>query len=244
MTTLGIALAGYLAGSIPFGFLIARWVAGIDLRAVGSGNIGATNASRVLGKKWGSLVLALDASKGLLPAWLLPLLFALPPEARLHGGVVAGVSAIVGHSFPIWLGFRGGKGVATSLGVALVLAPWGTLAAAAVFATVFGATRIVSASSLAAAIGFAIFQWFLLQPDPWSAEKWGITAFSLGIPLLIVVRHHSNIARLLRGEEHAWSGKHAATSASPSAGSSSKDGSEGQPCTDGERLEAGNSERT
>jgi glycerol-3-phosphate acyltransferase PlsY len=87
--------------------------------------------------------------------------------------------------------------------VALILAPWATLVAAVIFAIVFATTRIVSAGSLLAAVGFAIFQWFWLQPDPWSQAKWSLTAFSLGVPLLIIVRHRSNLFRLLRGEEHA-----------------------------------------
>jgi glycerol-3-phosphate acyltransferase PlsY len=199
-----IAVVAYLVGSIPFGLLVCRWVAGVDLRAVGSGNIGATNATRVVGKTWGAIVLLLDALKGLLPTLLLPLLCNAPAELAGHYSVLAGLCAILGHSFPIWLGFRGGKGVATSLGVIAILAPWGTLVAAGLFVTVFAATRIVSASSLAAAIGFAVFQWFWLQPGPWSAERWSLTLFSLAVPLLIVVRHRSNIVRLLRGEEAAF----------------------------------------
>ena len=205
MTTTAAIIAGiaYLLGSIPFGLLVCRWVAGVDLRVVGSGNIGATNATRVVGKTWGAVVLLLDALKGLLPTLLLPRLFPTPTDLVEHYSVLAGACAIVGHSFPIWLGFRGGKGVATSLGVAVVLAPWGTLVAFGLFAIVFAATRIVSAASLTAAIGFAVFQWFRLQPDPWSSERWSLTLFCLAVPLLIVVRHRSNIVRLLRGEEHA-----------------------------------------
>jgi glycerol-3-phosphate acyltransferase PlsY len=198
-----IASLAYLAGSIPFGQLLARWVAGVDLRAIGSGNIGATNASRVLGKKWGAVVLLLDALKGLLPTLALPLLASGSETMQPHFAVLAGVSAIVGHSFPVWLGFRGGKGVATSLGVALAIAPLGTLVAAGLFLAMFAITRIVSLSSLVAVLGFAVFQWFRLQPEPWSDPLWSQTAFCLGVPLLIVVRHHANIARLLRGEERA-----------------------------------------
>lgn len=207
--TVGVLIGAlsYLAGSIPFGQLLARWIAGVDLRATGSGNIGATNASRVLGKKWGAVVLLLDALKGLLPTLFLPRVFGASADSLVHWSVLAGICAIVGHSFPIWLGFRGGKGVATSLGVAAALAPWGTLVAFGVFLAVFAATRIVSASSLVAVIGFAVFQWIQLQPQPWSAAQWSLTLFSLGVPLLIVVRHHQNIARLLRGEEHALNTK-------------------------------------
>jgi glycerol-3-phosphate acyltransferase PlsY len=198
-----IAGIAYLVGSIPFGLLVCHWIAGVDLRTVGSGNIGATNATRVVGKVWGAVVLLLDALKGLLPTLLLPRVFDAPAELSGHYSVLAGACAILGHSFPIWLGFRGGKGVATSLGAIVILAPWGTVVAAALFAVVFAATRIVSASSLTAAIGFAGFQWFWLQPEPWSTTRWSLTLFSLAAPLLIVVRHRSNIVRLLRGEEQA-----------------------------------------
>jgi len=203
-----VAMAGlaYLAGSIPFGLWLTWWIAGVDLRSVGSGNIGATNATRVLGGKWGSVVLLLDALKGLLPTLMLPMLFDGSEPLIHHERVLAGVCAILGHSYPIWLGFRGGKGVATSLGAVLILSPWGTLVAAGLFAAAFALTRIVSAGSLLAAVGFAVFQWFALQPDPWSAANWSLTAFSLGVPLLIIVRHRNNIVRLLRGEERGLQG--------------------------------------
>jgi glycerol-3-phosphate acyltransferase PlsY len=198
-----IPLVAYLAGSIPFGLLLCRWIAGVDLRTVGSGNIGATNATRVLGKTWGTIVLLLDALKGLLPTLLLPWLLNVPSGDVGHWSVLAGVCAILGHSYPVWLQFRGGKGVATSLGVIAILAPWGMLVAAGLFAATFAVTRIVSLGSLIAAVGFGVFQWVWLQPAPWSAKTWSLTTFSLAIPLLIVVRHRSNIVRLLRGEEQA-----------------------------------------
>src|SRR5690606_37197450 len=104
----------------PFSLLIARWFGGIDLRQHGSGNVGATNVARTLGFKWGLLALLLDALKGLLPTWGLPLLLFEGDVSRDHAQVVAGLAAIVGHMFPCWLGFRGGKGVATALGVVAV----------------------------------------------------------------------------------------------------------------------------
>ncbi|MCA9053937.1 MAG: glycerol-3-phosphate 1-O-acyltransferase PlsY, partial [Planctomycetaceae bacterium] len=184
----------------PFGLLIGKWFRGIDLRDFGSGNIGATNAARVLGKGYGAAVLLLDALKGLLPTWLLADLVA-EQSLRAHVGVACGIAAIVGHMFPVWLGFRGGKGVATSLGVIAVIAPWGTLIAVAAFTLTFAAMRIVSASSIAAAVSLAVGQMILLRPSPFSAENWSVGTFSLLAPLLVIVRHRDNIRRLLRGEE-------------------------------------------
>ncbi len=196
-----IALA-YLCGSLPFGLLIARVVAGIDIREQGSGNIGATNVGRVLGAKWGIAALLLDALKGLLPVLLIPRCFA---EAGAGWfillQVVAGVSTVVGHMFPVWLKFRGGKGVATSLGVVMVLTPFGSLAAFSGFALCMLASRIVALSSIVAALIFAIGQMFILQPNPFAVEKLPLSVFSLAVPALIVVQHRSNIGRLMRGEE-------------------------------------------
>lgn len=195
-------LGAYLVGSVPFGFLTARYVAGLDIRTRGSGNIGATNVGRVLGTGWGVLVLLLDFLKGLLPTLLLPraLLPADSPQS-VHVQVGCGIAAVVGHMAPCWLRFRGGKGVATAAGVILVLAPWGTLTALGVFAVVFAAFRIVSLASVLAALGFAAFQMWRLQPTPFEPDHWTLGVFSLLVPLLILVRHRNNLARLLRGEE-------------------------------------------
>lgn len=209
MSTLGsgvcLTLASYLIGSIPFGYLCGRLVRGIDIRQHGSGNIGATNVGRVLGGKWGLLVLALDGVKGIVPvAGLAPLLLDPPTADASHWRVAAGVATILGHMYPCWLGFRGGKGVATSLGVVACLGGWSTLAAAGVFAASFGIWRFVSLSSVLAAVAFAALQMILLRPNPFSEQNWSLAAFSLLVPLLIVIRHRSNIARLLRGEEQRF----------------------------------------
>lgn len=197
-----LAVLAYLIGSLPFGYMMARWVAGLDIRREGSGNIGATNIARVLGAKWGAAVLVLDCLKGLLPVLLLPVLVleADSPALR-HARVAAAIGAILGHMFPAWLGFRGGKGVATSLGVVLVLAPWATLAAFCTFAAVVLATRIISLGSMTAAIAFAGYELWLLSPQPFAAETWSLAAMSLLVPVLILVRHRSNIVRLLQGRE-------------------------------------------
>lgn len=192
----------YLCGSLPFGLLVARTVAGVDIREKGSGNIGATNVGRVLGAKWGIAVLLLDALKGLLPVALIPRLFADGDSgAFVLLQVLAGVATVVGHMFPVWLKFRGGKGVATSLGVVVVLTPFGSLAAFGGFALCMLASRIVALSSIVAAVVFAVGQMFILQPNPFAFEKLPLSVFSLAVPALIVIQHRSNIARLVRGEE-------------------------------------------
>ncbi|MEX0704827.1 MAG: glycerol-3-phosphate 1-O-acyltransferase PlsY [Planctomycetales bacterium] len=209
MTTAALsALLAYFAGSLPFGLLVGKLVFGRDVRKEGSGNIGATNVGRVFGARWGALVLALDALKGLLPIAFIPRLF-LPVDdpAFAHIQVACGVATIVGHMFPCWLMFRGGKGVATALGVVLVLAPWATLAAFVAFAVVLAAFRFVSLASMLAAVVFAATELLLLAPDPFSEGKRSLAAFSLLVPALIVLRHRSNIVRLARGEEPRFPSK-------------------------------------
>lgn len=201
-----IIVAGYLAGSLPFGYLTARFVAGIDIRREGSGNIGATNIGRVLGAKWGILVLFLDCLKGLLPVLVTPWL--LPETAKSQAGhlqVLVGMCTVLGHMFPVWLRFRGGKGVATALGVVIAIGGWSTLAAFLAFAVSFAVFRIVSFSSILAAVTFGVSQMILLKPQPFAEHTWSIGVFSLLVPALILWRHRANIGRLLRGEEKRFS---------------------------------------
>lgn len=203
-----LIFASYLIGSIPFGFLIGKAVKGIDLRDFGSGNIGATNAGRVLGKKWGLICLVLDAAKGLLPVTFLPQFFFSPDDVWVpHATVIAGIATIVGHMFPCWLGFRGGKGVATSLGVLLMLSPWGVLFAAILFFTSLAIWRIVSLSSMIAAIGYSAFELTRLAPSPFSESNWSHGLFAIMVPVLIIIQHRSNIRRLLKGEEPKFTRK-------------------------------------
>ena len=206
MSPLLMLLGAYLAGSLPFGLIIARLVHGIDIRQQGSGNIGATNVSRVLGTKWGAVCFVLDALKGALPVWLLPQwVFAAGDTTRTHWSVAAGLMAILGHMFPCWLSFRGGKGVATALGVVVILAAWQSTATTfGVFAVCVAATRIVSLSSIVSAVAFAVSQMIILRPQPFGTDAWSLATFSLAVPILIIVRHRSNIVRLLRGEEHRF----------------------------------------
>ncbi|MBX3444970.1 MAG: glycerol-3-phosphate 1-O-acyltransferase PlsY [Planctomyces sp.] len=194
------ALAGYLIGSIPFSLLLGRAAGGIDIRQHGSGNVGATNVARLLGWRWGGLALVLDALKGLAAVWLAPRLAFAP---SLNVLVLCGLAAILGHMYPCWLGFRGGKGVATSLGVVAMLAPWPALAAVIAFGVCFALTRYVSLGSIVAAVVFAGAHLAMTWPDSFSDRGWSLSAFSVAVPLLVIWRHRSNIQRLMRGEERA-----------------------------------------
>ena len=184
-----LCAASYVAGSIPFGLLLAR-AKGIDLRQVGSGNIGATNVARAMGKGWAIAVLAADASKGFVPVWL-GRRFDLPAWAI----ALAGAAAIVGHMFTVFLRGRGGKGVATSLGVALALSPIAALVGLAVYVAVFAVTRLSSLGSLLGVWTFSLL--FVLREAP--ARP--LIALALGVAALVTLRHRENIARLVRGEE-------------------------------------------
>lgn len=186
---IALALAGYLLGAIPFGLLVGRGLAGLDVRTVGSGNIGATNLARAAGWRLGALVLALDALKGLLPT-LAARLLSLPGWAPY----AVGAAAILGHVYPVYLSFRGGKGVATSLGVFLVLAPLPTLAGAMVFGAVVAVRRVVSVGSMAGALAACATSFALDGASPSSL-------LLAAAALLILARHRENLARLLKREE-------------------------------------------
>jgi acyl-phosphate glycerol 3-phosphate acyltransferase len=195
-------LAAYLIGSIPFGYVIARAVKGIDIRTVGSGNLGATNVGRVLGRPYFFLVLALDLLKGFLPTLGFP-----PLVVWLTGGVpvdlpvLVALAAILGHTFPIYLKFRGGKGVATSLGAVLALDPASCAVAVVVFGVVLVLSRYMSLASLIGGAGFAVAH-FVIHPDPWSREHIAMSLFSVAVVALLVVRHRSNIGRIIAGTEN------------------------------------------
>jgi len=205
----------YLLGSIPFGYLLVRVFRHEDVRAVGSGNIGATNVARAGGKGLGVLTLLLDLTKGLVAvilafksaAHFAPWLAEGPFLAHLQGfdlAAAAAVAAVVGHVFPVWLGFRGGKGVATALGVFIALVPPISLCIVAVFAIVFLLTRFVSLASIIAAASLPIFGFlFVHAPDR------AVTFCFFFIPLLIIAKHHANISRLLAGAEPRFGGNSA-----------------------------------
>ena len=195
------AACSYLVGSIPFGFL-AGCIRGVDVRTVGSGNIGATNVFRTLGPGPGIATFLLDMSKGVAAARIVPwAVWSLagaeaPPEAAL----VCAAAVLAGHGFPLFLGFKGGKGVATGLGCAVSIVPHSALAALAVWIAVFLATRYVSVGSIAAALVAAAAPWFLDRDA-------GAAACSLvgALALLIVWKHRSNVRRLLSGTENRFS---------------------------------------
>jgi glycerol-3-phosphate acyltransferase PlsY len=189
MTRIIIPIVAYLLGSIPFGYLIVRGKSGADIRETGSGGTGATNVSRRAGKAAGVLTLLLDAAKGCVAVLI----------ARAVSGndwviAAAAIAALVGHIFPLWLGFRGGKGVATGVGIFLVLAPIALLCAGVVFVAIVVLTRYVSLGSITAAILIPVLVW--LQFDSQSLLTAAVVA-----ALLIVFAHRGNIQRLVSGTE-------------------------------------------
>ena len=201
-----LPLAAYVVGSTPFGVLLAR-ARGVDLRKVGSGNVGATNCGRALGRRWGILCFVLDVAKGLLPVlaagWLVCPARGAPSAGQQACWLLTGCGAIAGHVFSFYLGFRGGKGVATALGVVLGIWPYFTFAgliALGVWVAVTLTSRYVSLGSIVAAgvflPAFAALQWRHL------ARLWPMGAFAGLMVVLILVRHRGNIARLVAGTEN------------------------------------------
>ena len=199
-----IVAISYLLGSIPTGYLLVRLFRHEDIRSVGSGNIGATNVLRSGGKGLGAATFLLDVLKGAAPvliaAWIAPQFAGAVPPRDLEA--LAAVVAVLGHMFPVWLHFRGGKGVATGFGVFLVAAPWAALAAIAVFAVILLLTRYVSLASILGAASFPLFAWFLVRGD----KPAPFVAAQIIVALLIIVKHHQNIRRLAAGTEHRFGG--------------------------------------
>lgn len=190
--TLSIGLS-FLSGAMPYGLLLCR-ARGVNIREVGSGNIGATNVARALGKRWGLLALVLDLLKGLVPVLLVQRLLAGHPALDLvQAGVMA--AAVMGHMFTPFLGFRGGKGVATGLGVILAVSPLAGATGIALYVGLYAAFRISSVGSLAGSLIAPLLMYITGAPAPQVAA-------GLLIALLILFKHHDNIRRLLRGEEH------------------------------------------
>jgi glycerol-3-phosphate acyltransferase PlsY len=197
LTTIVLVALAYFMGSVPFGLILARLFAGVDVRAVGSGNIGASNVSRAAGKLAGVVTLLFDAGKAALPMILTRSLLrgSYGDAAAAHLELLVGVGAFLGHCFPVWLRFKGGKGVATGLGVFAVLAPPAAVAALAAFALVFAVTRIASVSSL---VGTTVCAGGAILLHGWGTEvAWG----ALLIGGTIFWRHRGNLARLLQKRE-------------------------------------------
>ena len=193
-----IIVLAYLLGSIPTSVWLGRAIKGVDLRDFGSGNAGATNAFRVLGKVIGSVVLLLDMLKGFLAVSLVHLqsTFTFGTEAWMILKICLGLVAVVGHIFPVFAGFRGGKGVATITGVALGLHPFGALAAMGIYLLVFLLSRISALSSLIAVLSYPVWIIWVFRADYLT-----IRIFSLFVVVLVLFTHRSNISRMLRGEE-------------------------------------------
>ena len=198
-------IGAYLLGSIPFGLLIAK-AHGKDLRSIGSGNIGATNVSRALGRKWAYVCFALDVLKGMVP--MLVIMFIAKPAGviMLLLWLLVGCAAILGHIFPIYLKFKGGKGVATSFGIALGLWPYYTIGALFAISTWVVVVLIWRYVSLASIVGSVIFPVVLilaiiLKPDWDFYSLWPLLVAATAIPLMVIIRHRENIQRLLAGTE-------------------------------------------
>lgn len=208
MLYLASALVAYFLGSIPWGYLAGK-LKGVDLHKEGSGSTGATNALRVLGKPWGYTVFALDALKGSLAViaafQISARIFAATPAETISAGVVAAIFAMIGHSYPVWLKFQGGKGIATSAGIMLALFPWPVFASGLfVWLVLFYSTRFVSVASLGAAVALptsSAVMWWLGDCD---AIR---TSIAAAMCVLAVWRHKSNISRLMAGTEKRFEKK-------------------------------------
>ena len=207
MVALAVIFVGsYLLGSIPFGYLAGQF-AGIDIRKFGSGNIGATNAVRVLGKKYGYPVFAFDFLKGFGSVRISMLMASGPPpgwNSPEMFGIAAAISCVIGHSYPPWLKFKGGKGVATSAGTLFALAPIAGLIGVAIWMVIFWVTRYVSLASVTAAVALPI----VILAVSWRNENAkAIFYFSVCVAAVVIWRHRSNLSRLLSGTEPRFTRK-------------------------------------
>lgn len=201
---LGIA-GTYLVASIPFGLIVARIAGGIDIRQYGSGNIGATNVGRILGRKYFFVVFMLDMLKGFLPTY-----FAVQETAAIktgdltpltsHAPILVAAAAVLGHNFPVYLKFKGGKGVATSLGVVLAIDLNSSLLALAVFLVTLSVWKYISLSSLLATTAFLVGH-FMETPKPFGRLEWGTSLIMIALWAMMIWRHRANIQRLMAGTE-------------------------------------------
>lgn len=185
----------YLIGSVPFGLIVTKMMGTGDIRTQGSGNIGATNVARVAGKKIGAIVLLLDLLKGVLAVLLVKIVMKFDPQTEFYSGIMA----VIGHIFPVWLKFKGGKGVATAFGTALILVPYAALFVLVIWVIVFKFTRISAAAALAAVSLLPIVVFFFGDDNTKFHMHYAIT-----ISILVFIRHISNIRRLLDGKENKF----------------------------------------
>ncbi len=199
---LPILTTAYLLGSIPFGYLLVRFVQQEDVRNTGSGNIGATNVARAGGTTLGLFTLLLDAMKGFVAVFLAMQFAPSTASGPSTLATAVAVTAVIGHVFPVWLGFKGGKGIATALGVFLALVPLVALASVGVFALIVATTRLVSLGSILAAVSIP-FLAMLLVPHRSNDLLIGLSFISL----LSIAKHHANIVRLLKGTESRFGSK-------------------------------------
>ena len=198
MNEIILVILAYLIGSVPTAVWISKSMFKIDIRDYGSGNAGATNTYRVLGSRWGTVVMAVDMLKGLMAvklALILPF-YVQDDFARTNFQIGLGLAAVLGHIFPIWAEFRGGKGVATLFGLVLGISPWTALCCVGVFLLVFYLTRFVSLSSILASAAFPIFILIIFNVD-----NHAYRIFAVAVALLVILTHQKNISRLIRGSE-------------------------------------------
>jgi acyl phosphate:glycerol-3-phosphate acyltransferase len=198
MNELLLIVLAYLIGSIPTSVWVSKHFFDIDIREYGSGNAGATNTFRVLGSKWGTLVMVADMLKGLIAvklAFLIPF-YVEYDTARIGLQTALGLAAVAGHIFPIWANFRGGKGVATLFGLVIGISPWTALSCGGVFLLVLYLTRFVSLSSILASIAFPVFILVIFN-----VEHNTYRVFAIAVALLVLFTHQKNIGRILRGSE-------------------------------------------
>lgn len=201
MTITLLTILAYLFGAVPFGLLVAK-LNGVDIREKGSGNIGATNVFRVIGKGWGIFTFVLDALKGFIPAFFFPMLGNVDPVY----GVLFGFVAIIGHTFPVYLKFKGGKGVATSAGMLLGVAPVAVGVGFFFWVIILVISRYVSLASIIAAIAVGVTAW--VEGEKATIVKIALTVMSL----LVVWLHRANIKRLMNGTENRFGKKKGAAS--------------------------------
>lgn len=199
MNEMMLVVFAYLLGSIPTSIWVSKAIFGIDIRQFGSGNPGATNTFRVLGSNWGAFVMTVDISKGLIATSLYVLMpFYLHNElARTNFMILLGMAAVIGHIFPIWADFKGGKGVATILGMALAIQPIVALICILVFLITLLTTRYVSLSSMLAGVVFMLLILFIFKEKETSYR-----IFAIIVALMVVLTHQKNIVRLLKGNEN------------------------------------------